>query len=293
MVLATDVQSNILQNPTIRDKYLKLRAEFEIQNPELFNVAVPDNKANREIWDNVRGERIRLWREFIENYYGPAPKPLCRTCNEGGWVCGENGKAKLCPSCQGKDWEKIKYARRMEFSNTPEARRNDSFNTFKPRAGTKTALECVGTLANGLSEYKLILLCGRNGVGKTHLGHAAVNRALERGLIACFWYVPALFSKWRSEMAEIGNADIFLQNLETCGLLVLDDIGVRPPTEAQKGVLEQLINARYHAELPLIATTNLDPTELGDAIHSRFLDSGLSKIITMDISDYRPQKGAR
>lgn len=63
----------------------------------------------------------------------------------------------------------------------------------------------------------------------------------------------------RAAMLTVSEQDV-LMRAERSGLVVLDDIGIRQPSEAKRELLLELVNLRTGA--PLIVTGNLEPTEL-------------------------------
>ena len=67
-------------------------------------------------------------------------------------------------------------------------------------------------------------------------------------------------------MFEFSEVMLF-DRLANAGLLVLDDIGIRTPTDVDLEILTRSVNAR--AGLPLIATSNLKPDELNTAFGAR------------------------
>ena len=65
---------------------------------------------------------------------------------------------------------------------------------------------------------------------------------------------------------EFSEAGLF-DRLANAGLLVLDDIGIRTPTDVDLEILIRAVNAR--AGKPLIVTSNLDANELSKAFGAR------------------------
>lgn len=61
---------------------------------------------------------------------------------------------------------------------------------------------------------------------------------------------------------------------DTCGLLVLDDVGVDTMTEWASGALDRIINRRHEQMLPTWVTTNLDPSD-GGPLHGYFGQPGV------------------
>jgi DNA replication protein DnaC len=75
-----------------------------------------------------------------------------------------------------------------------------------------------------------------------------------------------------------GDADDPLPELATAALLVLDDLGREKSTERTAERLYVLVNRRYEAKLPTVATTNYTVADLCargyDVIVSRILEDG-------------------
>lgn len=261
-------------------RYRQLRAEYEAKFPHRADLPA--------------GEERQLWRDFLG--VAPDPPPNCPTCQDSRWVSvkdyDSDGDLRgdhmaLCPACQGKTWEAERTRQLSLASGVPRAHAGDNFENWTPVEGADEALNAAWLLAKGETDYKLLLLYGGVGNGKSHLGYAAVNLAVQRGIQAQFWYVPALFAEWRKRMAETGAADTFLDGVQALPFLVLDDVGVEQGTAAQQSNLEAIINYRYAQELPLIVTTNRNPATLGGPVMSRFKDQRLSRMVFNSAPDWR------
>jgi DNA replication protein DnaC len=269
---------------------VRLREELRRQHPEFDSLPYKEQEA--------------LWRGFLGLPNPPVPSAedqyrdaSCLVCHDTGWVtrriaAGEKTKDESipCPNCS--DWGERQKQYQLELSGIPEAKRVCNFLSFKGVEGAREAFDVVYYLAKGEVAYKLVLIYGDTGNGKTHLAYAAVLEAIERGLKAQFWYVPDLFGEIRKAMELQGqdSSDGVISRVESCPFLALDDIGVRKETPWQGESLERIINYRYAHELPLIATTNKDPRGLGPAILDRFRDAVLSKMVLNTAPTFRTQK---
>jgi len=109
-----------------------------------------------------------------------------------------------------------------------------------------------------------LLLLGPVGVGKTHAAVAAVRAAHDRGSEVVFLPVVELLDQLRP-----GGPEGALEQLMHADVLVLDDLGAERPTEWTGERLYALINRRWLEERPTVATTNLEPDPLREAVGER------------------------
>jgi len=267
-------------------------------------------------FDSLPYEKQReVWRKFLEIPDPPIPSvedstrdASCLTCRDESWVIRRKRESDRsedevipCPDCSG--WEEERKTTAMDHAGIPESKRKCCFESFRPIVGANEALEAAWSLGKGAAPFKLLLLYGGVGNGKTHLAYAAVLLAIERGLTSEFVHVGSLMSKLRVAISLQGESpDLIIDQLKGCDFLALDDFGVEQSTPWQESLLEDLINHRYGHELPTIVTTNMnieqnknikqnkDVKQLSPAILSRFRDSEVSKMVLNEAPDYRPKR---
>ena len=75
---------------------------------------------------------------------------------------------------------------------------------------------------------------------------------------------------------EFSEAGLF-DRVANAGLLVLDDIGIRTPTDVDLEILTRAVNTR--AGRPLIVTSNLKPAELNAAFGARLASRLLAGVM--------------
>lgn len=238
-------------------------------------------------------EQRKLWREYLE-----LPTPLvpsaeddtseasCLRCRDMKWISKNKFDAIPCPDCM---MDEVKQ-RALAYSGIPETKRQYTFDSWKPNKGSDEAFKAAYQLSMGESGFKLLLIYGDTGNGKTHLAYAAGLQAIKRGVNTRFFYVPDMFSEIRNAIQR-NESDLLIDRIKHYPFLILDDIGVRTETEWQGALIEEIINHRYSNELPSIFTTNKNPQFLGPAVLSRLKDGVISKLVLNSSADYRAKKG--
>jgi DNA replication protein DnaC len=149
-------------------------------------------------------------------------------------------------------------------------------------------------IATDPAEIGNLILMGNVGTGKTHAAWAALRH------IATTPYQPHPGRQcWRlTSFRADSHADLcaslrpgpgketeaILRTLVAVQVLMVDDLGAIKQTEWSEEITYRLINGRYNAGLPIIATSNLTPKVLrdsiGDRIVSRLIEDATQVAIT-------------
>ncbi len=119
------------------------------------------------------------------------------------------------------------------------------------------------------SAEKGLLLMGPSGVGKTHLGVAALKELIKRGHAGLFCDYRELLKEIQasynpaSESTEMG----ILEPIRTVEILVLDDLGASKPSDWMRDIVGIVLNTRYNENRTTIITTNYldNPASEGEA----------------------------
>lgn len=100
-----------------------------------------------------------------------------------------------------------------------------------------------------------IVFVGGTGTGKSHLGIAIATQAIRNGRKARFFNVVDLVNQLEQEKLA-GRAGYLADRLRYVNLVVLDELGYLPFSQAGGALLFHLINQLYE-KVSLILTTNL------------------------------------
>ena len=243
---------------------------------------------------------------------------ICPTCGEhilaAKIIMG--GKAvvfkKPC-SCQNKEILKenaekaerdkamrIEINRRIcyESAQVPETFADVTLSGYRRVPGTEEAFEIVkGYLLNRKENFRAgkgLLLSGPCGTGKTHLGCAILNCALNDGYRAIYQNVPEMLDILQPEHADGEEQGELIAAACHAGVLLLDDLGAEKASEWTQKQLTIIIDARYRGNRPTIITTNLAGKSLADScgarVYSRLMDESKITVVTLTAEDYRRQK---
>ena len=124
---------------------------------------------------------------------------------------------------------------------------------------------------------RCMVLIGKPGTGKTHLGVAMANELLHKtSRTAVYRTVGAVLQAIKATFdrkSELSESDI-LSSLINPDLLVLDEIGVskEQPSDFELTTLFAIINGRYEQMRPTVIISNLSAKDLGKAMGDRCVD---------------------
>jgi len=98
-----------------------------------------------------------------------------------------------------------------------------------------------------------VLLTGPTGVGKTYIACALGNAACRQGLTTLYYRMPRLLSELSVALGD-GSYPKRLTKLASVDLLILDDWGIAPMTDAQGRDLLEVVDDRATSRSTLIAS---------------------------------------
>lgn len=105
---------------------------------------------------------------------------------------------------------------------------------------------------------KGILFLGNCGTGKTFLVACIANELINQG----FSVLMTNFSRLVNIIFGLKEGkQNYIDSLNSYDLLIIDDLGVERQSEYVAEIVQNIVDSRYRAGLPLIITTNLTPKD--------------------------------
>ncbi len=139
----------------------------------------------------------------------------------------------------------------------------------------------IGSLDENLDAGRGLLIAGDVGTGKTTLAMLVSKAALDAGRSVAIYSLPRLLNLLRESMSDGGLVDL-IDRLAAVDLLHIDDLGAEKSSEWVLEQLYSIVNARYEAERAIVATTNISPNELTQALGEHGLgERTVSRLVEM------------
>ncbi len=120
-----------------------------------------------------------------------------------------------------------------------------------------------------------LLMIGDAGLGKTHLALSIADEVLKKGHEVIYCSAPSVFKTIEKEQFD-GRDTSTADNLKSCELLVLDDLGAEFINSFLVSAIYDIVNSRLVSGLKTIYTTNLTDV---DKIAIRYSEKVSSRLI--------------
>lgn len=204
----------------------------------------------------------------------------CKTCGEPITKKIEIlGKIRIVPvacSCKVKERERLNA--RLEYN-----KKKDTLDrVFGTRLSSKNTKDIsfenwnddIGNMELKVLGYKYcnsfdnkfkgnigFCLNGKAGTGKSHLSLCMAKEIEKKGYTVLTITISEILDKIKESFNNNSNKETQLNRiliaLDSADLLILDDLGVEPPSSWVNNVIYRIIDSRYMNRKPLIITTNL------------------------------------
>jgi DNA replication protein DnaC len=231
------------------------------------------------------GQKIqRICQECGEEFeainLGIATPIYCRKCSE------EKAKQEEEREEAARQVEaESKYRQLIAMAQIPPKWKEVTFDNSNPKLNSR-AFKVAKRYAESfrLQSPSLVFYSLGNGTGKTHLAACIANYVLHQKRM------PVLFKKARdlmleirrtfSDRGEMTEADI-LDKVLSVQLLVLDDVGVDPPSRWIHGTYWTVFDRRLEWQLPVVITTNKLFEGAGETLGDRIGDGAVSRLVEL------------
>lgn len=225
-------------------------------------------------------------KEKEGDYKGPDGLIYCGSCRTPKQVNFEVNGRKLTPfcmcKCEAEKYEKEKaeekaralreQIERNRRAGFPEVQMQTWTFEKDDRANAKISDICqryVENFPKMKAKGKGLMFLGGFGTGKTFLAACIANALLDEGFSVLMTNFPRLINTIHG-MRE-GKQE-YIDSLNKYSLLIIDDLGVERQSEYVAEIVQNIVDSRYRAGLPVVITTNLSPrdfTETQDIAKSR------------------------
>lgn len=231
----------------------------------------------------------------------PSACPL-GLCDGSGFVVEETTNTASDCRCRASKIA-LKRAASLE-GRVPKRYRGASFDRppvlGMPDPVVSAVRSYVRNLKDRLEEGRGMWLVGDVGTGKTTLAMIISEAALQAGHSVAIYSLPRLLNLIRDEVGTENSLLDLLDRLSAVDLLHIDDLGAQHTTPWRLEQLYSIVDARYQAGRPIVATTNLMPPELAKQMGRQILttvtedDEGQTsaerKVVSNDASEVVGQR---
>ncbi len=149
---------------------------------------------------------------------------------------------------------------------------------FRNRRGLDRRL--LMSLGSGewIAKKRNVLITGPTGVGKTYLACALANKACREGYTVQYLRLPRLFEELTLAHAD-GRYPKLMAGFAKTDVLVLDDWGIAPFTDADRRELLEILEDRHELRSTLV-TSQLPVEKWHDALgHPTLADAILDRLV--------------
>jgi DNA replication protein DnaC len=243
-----------------------------------------DDKKLKESFEKAFRQRKEIFKKYVINEKDFEPRYHCPKCKDTGYY---EGKECVCLK------QEINAIINREYGagvfNSFEDGLPENFNELNGiYEKIRKYCECFPD-----NKYLTLIFRGMSGTGKTCLASCVADSVIKKGYTVIFitaFKLNEIFKMYHLDFKGKG-ADL-LENLYTCDLLVIDDLGTETSLKnITNEYLLSLISERTFNNKHLIVTTNFDDEKLFNKydgrLTSRLLDKNKTYIFNFTGDDLR------
>lgn len=212
------------------------------------------------------------------NILGRIRRPMCLCKCEAAKKAAEEDEYK-----RREFEERVKELRRMAFSEQHMANWTFANDDLTNEKITKAAQRYVDNFSEFRKTGKGLLLYGNTGTGKTYTACEIANALIDQG----YPVLVTNFARILNTLQGTYDKQEYLDSLNACQLLVVDDLGIERDTAYAKEQVFNVVDSRYRSGLPIIITTNLSMEKIknpDDIENRRIYDRILERCFPIEVN---------
>lgn len=236
----------------------------------------------------LKEKNLSLQKEYeqllrIHGYYPSDLEPdyFCKICGDKGYYEQDN-KTVMC-DCLRKAMAEVaceelnkntplKLSTFEDFDLKYYSMDIDDKYPCSPYDQMSNILKFCKRYADDFSlESGNIFMCGKTGLGKTHLSLAIANEVIKKGYGVIYAPAPKIVATLEKEHFSNDRSSTDESMFIDCDLLIVDDLGTEFSTQFSKSAIYNLFNERLLSGKPIIINTNCKLTELEELYSQRFI----------------------
>lgn len=136
----------------------------------------------------------------------------------------------------------------------------------------------------GRGNQTLLLASAKPGLGKTHAAYAVGSEAVNGGLTVEAYTCMEMLSALRPNPRDPDAPDRTMDDLLTCDVLIIDDLGRERLTDWAQEQVHHVLNARLAESRRTVITTNLTSAEMGERYGYPLLDRVLDDAVIAKVT---------
>ncbi len=224
----------------------------------------------------LRTEQLKLLKKHNVDSTELEVRYDCSSCKDSGWIeTPPSADGMIIPpvKCHCLRQEEIDDLYRASGLTGPmRQQRFEAFDLSVYPAEDRTYMKRIALLCKEFADrvasripQDSLLLTGDVGRGKTFLSSAIANVVFgAKGSVVYFTFSEFIELVRLYKFSDENQFSQGIQRLMDADLIVMDDLGAEKVTDFVGQELFTIINHRMNRQLPMVISTNLEPTEIQD-----------------------------
>lgn len=257
-------------HPELRE----IEAQLNLESSKFALVMLSGDTKKADVLRQEVTELNEKKKDIIKHAHFPCePTFQCDICHDTGYCNG-----KLC-DCVKALASKMQYAKLSgdmplscsTFDNFDLSYYSEEKNEhgISPKRQMTAVLKSCKNFVEAFPNGQNILFTGRSGLGKTHLSRSIVNEISAKGYSVIYGSAQNLINEVNRETFDRSGSTDKIDSLNSCDLLILDDLGAEFSTQLSVSCVYNIINTRLMRGLSTVISTNLDIKQISDTYGER------------------------